>query len=791
MPPLVSKVARSLARDRDLPLGARLAKGRRYVAASVLGPRRLTGCDAVGARARVMGRPVVSNEGRIEIGDDLVLNARHAACELVARAGGVLRIGRGAGINFGALLSATRAVTIGDGVSIGPYSIVADAEHPDGSDAREIVIGDGVWLAGRVTVRPGARIGAGSVITAGSVVSGEIPPGVVAGGSPARVLRPVAGAPAADAPAPNVPAAPAAPVAPAAPALRGVVLSDFTTGELAARLGDASDAPAMEVVAAPYGQVVQSLLAPADGDEGAADFAVVWTRPEQVSPAFARLVAGEGATDGELLADVDAFCDALARGAARYRVALVPTWTRGAEQRGLGMLDARPGGAAWALARMNQRLMERLAERPQTFVLDAQRWMAAAGRGPRAAKGWYLGKIAFSPAVAAEAARDIKAAVRGALGQARKLLVLDLDDTLWGGVVGDLGWEQLRLGGHDPEGEALVDFQRAVKALRRRGVVLAIASKNTEAVALDAIRSHPEMVLRPDDFVAWRINWGDKARNVADIAAELNLGLQSVVFIDDNPVERARVREALPEVLVPEWPADKLLYPQAFAELRCFDVPGLSAEDAGRTQMYAAEQRRRAARHDVGSLDEWLAGLGIRVRAEPLGGANAARATQLLNKTNQLNLSTRRLTEPEFLAWAAEPGHEVWAVHVGDRFGDAGLTGLLGLERDGDACRVVDFVLSCRVMGRKVEETLAHLAVARARAWGAARVEARHLATAKNRPCLEFWTRSGFDRADAADAGATGAGAADAGADNADALFVWDAGREFARPAVVELEVRA
>ena len=777
----VNKVVQSLARDRDLPLGARLSKGQRYIAAAMLGPRRLQDCDHVGVRARVMGRPVIRNDGIITIGDDLVLNASHAACELAAGAGAELRIGHGVGVNFGVLITAARSITIGDRVSIGPYAVIADAEHPDGSDARAIVIDDGAWLAGRVTVRPGAHIGAGSVITAGSVVEGEIPPGVVAGGTPARVLRSVTTL-TADATPVHVAAPTPLPtpehVEAGASPLRGVVLADFTTGELAARLADASDAPALAVTAAPYGQVIQALLAPSV-DEGT-DFAVIWTRPDQISPAFGRLLRGEPATDIEVLGDVDVFCDAVMRGADRFRVVLVPTWTLSAEQRGLGMLDARPGGSAWAIGCMNQRLMERLAQSPHVFVLDAGRWQAAAGRTPRgAAKGWYVGKIAFSSDVIAEAARDIKAAVRGALGQARKLLVLDLDDTLWGGIVGDLGWERLCLGGPDPEGEALADFQRAVKRLARRGIVLAIASKNTEAVALEAIRSHPEMVLRPEDFVAWRINWGDKARNVADIAAELNLGLQSVVFIDDNPAERARVREALPEVLVPEWPADKLLYPQAFAALRCFDVPTVSAEDAARTALYAAEQRRSAARRDVGSVDDWLASLGVHVRVERLAASNVARATQLLNKTNQLNLTTRRLSEPEFLAWAAEPGHEVWTAHVGDRFGDAGLTGLLGLAQDGDCCRIVDFVLSCRVMGRKIENALAHLAVARARVVGTTRVAAHYRPTPKNAPCLTFWQSSGF-------AASPVAAESDEGVH-----FTWDAALEYARPVTVALEVPA
>jgi FkbH-like protein len=329
----------------------------------------------------------------------------------------------------------------------------------------------------------------------------------------------------------------------------------------------------------------------------------------------------------------------------------------------------------------------------------------------------------------------------------------------------------LRLGGHDGIGEAFVDFQRAVKNMKRRGVVLAIASKNEESVALEAIRRHPEMVLHEDDFVGWRINWNDKAQNIAELAAGLNLGLQSVVFIDDNPVERARVREALPEVLVPEWPEDKLLYPSAFAKLTCFDAPTISQEDLERTRMYADERQREQLQKQVGSIAEWLQSLGLQVRVEPLGAGNLTRAAQLLNKTNQLNLSTRRLTEPELLSWSREPNRSFWTLSVSDRFGDAGLTGLVSLEHDGEVARIVDYLLSCRVMGRKVEETMVHLAVETARARGASAVVAKYLATPKNKPCLTFFRSSGLTNED-------------------DREFRWDAGQVYPLPDPIKLDWR-
>jgi FkbH-like protein len=448
---------------------------------------------------------------------------------------------------------------------------------------------------------------------------------------------------------------------------------------------------------------------------------------------------------------------------------LVPTWVLPPGERGYGLLEMRSGlGFAHTLQSLNLRLAEALEPVPSAYVLDASRWVQAAGSQGFVPKLWYLGKIPFGLEVFKAAAREIQAALAALTGAARKLLVLDLDDTLWGGIVGDVGWENLTLGGHDPQGEALVDFQRAVKSLTHRGVLLGIASKNTESVALDAMRSHPEMVLRPEDFAGWRINWSDKAQNIADLTAELNLGLQSVVYIDDNPVERDRIRAALPEVLVPDWPGDKTRYREALNALTCFDTASVSQEDRERTRLYATERERTALRLSAGSMEEWLGSLDLRVEIAPLDEASLPRAAQLLNKTNQMNLSTRRLSDRELIDWSRQPGHGFWTIRVADRFGDSGLTGLLGVQEEAGQLRIVDYVLSCRVMGRKVEETMVALAVQRARDRGLARVVAEYLPTAKNAPCLEFWRRSGFE---------TEAG-----------CFSWNVSRDYPVPRVVRVE---
>jgi FkbH-like protein len=742
-------------------------------------------CNEVGTGARCIGRVVVKNEGRIVLGRDVRLNAPWSPIELAAGPGAELRIGSDIDINYGTLISAAHRVTIGDRVMMGNYCIVADTEEAavggrtrQGSSReppRAIEIGDDAWLAVRVTVLPGTTIGQGAVITAGSVVSGNIPPGVVAGGIPARVLRSIATpgdrkaneltgtAGTSDVAEPGV-RTPATAVGPAV-RLRGTLISDFTIDELSRQLGQISTAVGLEGTAAPFGQVVQALMeAPSD-----ADFAVVWTRPEAVVPSFARIASFDGTAAPVLAGEVEQFCDLVARAAANFRFVFVPTWTAPAYDHGLGLLSAREGGAAHALAAMNLRLMDALAKVGNVYVLDAQRWLSLVGKGAYSPKLWHLGKVPFHSAVFAEAARDIHAAVVALRGGARKLLVVDLDDTLWGGIVGDVGWENLRLGGHDGLGEAFVDFQRALKDLTRRGLLLAIASKNEESTALDAIRSHPEMVLRESDFVARRINWNDKAQNIADLTRELNLGLQSVVFIDDNPVERARVREALPEVFVPEWPEDKHQYRSALAALRCFDAPVISQEDAERTALYAAERQRESLQSSVGSIEEWLKGLGVVVTAEPVGPSSLPRTVQLLNKTNQMNLTTRRLTEAELMDWVRGPGRSLWTVRVRDRFGDAGLTGIVSVEIQATVAQIVDFVLSCRVMGRKVEDTMAHIACEHARSRGAARLQARLIPTAKNKPCLTFWKGSAF-------------------ACEEETCFVWDASQPFPLPETIELE---
>ncbi|HEY0977723.1 MAG TPA: HAD-IIIC family phosphatase [Flavobacteriales bacterium] len=546
------------------------------------------------------------------------------------------------------------------------------------------------------------------------------------------------------------------------------LVSDFNVSNFANILRSRSEG-ALDVHTAPLDQVVPFL-----GSGGHADAdAFVWTRPERISPELRKALDHGVADPVQLLADTDAFADLLIDAASRWRTLHVPLWQLPAETR-FGRRELHHSSGVFALLlRMQHQLSERIADTPNIRALNSQRWLQQAGPTAWSEKLWYLTKTPFSNEVFKAAADDLLAGSRIEQGRAIKLIVLDLDDTLWGGIVGDDGWENLQLGGHDATGEAFVDFQRTLKALKERGILLAIASKNEESTALEAIAKHPEMVLRPEDFVTHRINWNDKAGNIADLLQELNLGAQNVLFIDDNPVERSRVKEFLPEVLVPDWPTNKLLYDRTLRSLPVFDLEAISTEDRQRTRLYHEEKQREHAKTSATDVDAWLRSLGMHVTVAPVDDADFARAHQLLNKTNQFNLTTARPTEKELRERLNDPNRPMWSLRVRDRFGDAGLTGLLGLDLTHPEHAVItDLVLSCRVMGRRVEETLLHLADAQARAQGKRSIIARLIPTAKNKPCLSFLESSGWSVA----------------ADGPS--FTWDLSTTYPLPDTLQLEQR-
>lgn len=387
-------------------------------------------------------------------------------------------------------------------------------------------------------------------------------------------------------------------------------------------------------------------------------------------------------------------------------------------------------------------------------VHDLDGLSAAVGRRSWGDERFYLhAKLPCAPEHLPEYAHSVASVLLAQLGRSKKCLVLDLDNTVWGGVVGDDGVAGLRLGQGDAEGEGFVAFQRYVRALRDRGVVLAVCSKNDDAVAREAFATHPGMVLRPDDVACFRANWEDKAANLRAVADQLNLGLDALVFLDDNPAERAIVRRLVPAVAVPEVGTDPLGFVAALDRGRYFQVVAVGREDLRRTEYYRADAERRATASAAASVDEYLRSLGMVATIGPITPAAVARAAQLINKSNQFNLTTVRRTAAELASVAGDPGWLTRTVSLRDRFGDNGLVSVLLARVDGDAADVDTWVMSCRVLKRNVELLLLNDVCREAARRGLRRVRGTYLPTPRNALVRDHYDRLGFTRVAAGDDG--------------------------------------
>ena len=335
-------------------------------------------------------------------------------------------------------------------------------------------------------------------------------------------------------------------------------------------------------------------------------------------------------------------------------------------------------------------------------------------------------------------------------GRTRKAVVVDLDNTLWGGVIGEDGIDGIKIGREYP-GAAFLALQRALLDLHRRGVILAIASKNDERDALDVLDRHPGNLLRREHFAAHEIGWNPKPESLRRIAAELNIGLDSLVFVDDNPAEREAVRRELPQVLVVELPQDPMQYAASLRALPCLERVRVSSEDRDRGRQYAEQRSRAAYKTSAATLEDYYRSLEMIVEIAPLGDANRARISQLTQKTNQFNLSTRRYDEAALAALAAEDATRVYGCSVRDRFGDNGLVGVVIVRDRSPAFEIDTLLLSCRVIGRTIETAMLSYVATQARRAGARSLRGWFVPTAKNEPAADFYSRHGFEQVEARD----------------------------------------
>jgi FkbH-like protein len=321
-----------------------------------------------------------------------------------------------------------------------------------------------------------------------------------------------------------------------------------------------------------------------------------------------------------------------------------------------------------------------------------------------------------------------------------------LDNTLWGGVVGDDGLEGIKIGQGNAIGEAYLEVQNAALALRDRGIILAVSSKNEDAIARSPFREHPDMLLKEEHISVFKANWKDKASNIEMIANELNIGLDSIVFFDDNPVERMQVRAQLPEVAVPELPSDVSLYARTLLNAGYFDVVGISEEDKQRASQYQANKQRGELLSQVHDLGAFLLSLEMKVDASHFLKISVPRVTQLINKTNQFNLTTKRYTESGIEELMNKPNFITLQVRLSDRFGDNGIISIGICEIKGDVCEIDTWLMSCRVFGRRVEEFQLAELVRFAESKGATQLVGKYIPTQKNVIVSGLYERLGFEK---------------------------------------------
>lgn len=397
--------------------------------------------------------------------------------------------------------------------------------------------------------------------------------------------------------------------------------------------------------------------------------------------------------------------------------------------------------------KLNQLLREYVLSSPARFVLvDWERFVRLLGADESMDyRFWYMSKAPFKKAFLELYALELVKIARALKGKSKKCLILDCDNTLWGGVIGEDGLQGIKLDRHSYPGNIFYEFQKSILRLHERGVLIALCSKNNEQEVWDVLEGHTDCLLKREHLAAWRVNWNDKASNISSLAAELNLGIDSFVFVDDNPAECGLIRDMLPEVTVLQVPDKLYNYPPLLNRDGLFDALAFSSEDRQRSQMYRDEASRRHEQAKFETVEQYLASLSLSIAVHPAKNDEVPRVAQLTQKTNQFNLTTRRYSEARIAALSCDSDWAVMTLFVRDKFGESGLTGVLIARREGETGIIDSLLMSCRILGRNIEkafvlEAFAHME----RSWGVKAWRAEFIPTHKNQQVAGFWPSAGF-----------------------------------------------
>jgi len=399
------------------------------------------------------------------------------------------------------------------------------------------------------------------------------------------------------------------------------------------------------------------------------------------------------------------------------------------------------------LRKLNLRLAEGCQSHKNVFLIDLDGIQSRYGRrNTFEDKLFYIAKMPLSLEILPETAKRVLDVIHALRGKVKKCVILDLDNTLWGGVIGDDGLSGIQIG-ELGDGPAFTQLQHWLKALKERGILLAVCSKNNEDTAKEPFLQHPEMVLRLEDISIFVANWEDKASNIRRIQQTLNIGMESMVFLDDNPFERNLVRSLIPELTVPELPEDPALYLSYLQDLNLFETASYSSDDANRTKQYREEAERTMLQASFGTYDDYLKGLEMTATAEPFDAFHYPRIAQLTQRSNQFNLRTVRYTEAQIEALAASNDHITRYYTLRDRFGDYGLISVVVMDKQPENTLFIsEWLMSCRVLKRGMEEFIINDLLAVAKKSGYTRVVGEYVKTAKNAMVADIYERMGFNR---------------------------------------------
>jgi FkbH-like protein len=397
-----------------------------------------------------------------------------------------------------------------------------------------------------------------------------------------------------------------------------------------------------------------------------------------------------------------------------------------------------------AIRQINEGFRRLASQHPGVYILDYDGLVARHGRAHwHDERKWLMVRLPIAAQNLNHLVNEWLRFLHPLTGKVAKAVVVDLDNTLWGGVIGEDGIAGIQLASDHP-GAAYQSLQRALLDLHHRGILLAICSKNNVDDAMEALQNHPGMLLKPKHFAAMRINWGAKSQNLREIAAELNIGIDSLAFVDDNPIERQQIRSQVPEVFVIELPNDPMEFARAIRECPRFERLSLSTEDQRRGEYYQKQRERERLEETVSSREDFYRSLQQEVEIAPLDKSTLRRIVQLTNKTNQFNLTTRRYTEQQISELASSPDWNCFSLRVRDRFGDNGLVGVAITRMQEKTCEVDTLLMSCRVIGRTLETALLSFLAEHARKLGAQQLQGWFLPTKKNAPARDFYSSHGF-----------------------------------------------